>query len=131
MRSATIIVGAIAVASCLIAAALVLSKSDSGATVRKVVRRSDGAGEGAVAAGPASEAEARGTPTSCNDQVSVGPEASCALGLSVWRAYEARGGSGKISVDDAASGQLVTVECQGEAAPVICEGEGATVYLAP
>jgi hypothetical protein len=131
MRSATVIVGAIAVASCLIAAALVLSKNDSGSTVKKVVWRSDGPAGDAAPVGRESQTEGRGTPISCNDQVSVGPETSCALGLSVRRAYEAKGGSGKISVDDAASGQLVTVECQGEAAPIICEGEGATVYLAP
>lgn len=129
MRSATIIVGAIAVASCLIAAALVLSKDDSSPKVQRVARQPQGSTESTAPAGL--EGSGGGALTSCNDQVSVGPETSCYLGLNVRRAYEKRGSSGEVSADDPATGRTVTVDCQGEAAPTICEGEGATIYLAP
>jgi hypothetical protein len=129
VRAATLIVGAIAVASCLIAAALVLSNRDSGPR-RLVVHERPMAAEARIEERFQQEAEVAqsGTPTVCNDQVSAGPNTSCGLGLNVWKAYRSTGGS-EISAVSPVNGSTYRFHCAGTA-PTICSGSrGATVYI--
>lgn len=131
MRAATIIVGAIAVSSCLIALALILSGGNDGSR-RVVVRPPEevqlekGAGESHSAD---SGSSAVSTPTQCNVGVTV-EGASCFLGKEVLAAYK-EGSRGQVTAIDPESGEAVTLSCGGTA-PTICRGEDdVTVYLAP
>lgn len=130
MRAATVIVGAIAVSSCLIALALVLTsgndastKQSSNPTAAKETTRVN-PGNGAV------DSPAVSGPVQCNVEVTV-EGASCLLGKSVLAAFEDAGaGAGTVTAVDPQSDEEVTLECSGEA-PTICAGNGVTVYLAP
>jgi hypothetical protein len=133
MRAETLIVGAVAVASCLIATALVLSNRNSGSTEPVVVQRRQKPEQPSPArrARPEVEAGFGGSPTACNTHVSVGPDTSCQFGLSVWSAYRSSGGGAEVSAHSPVTGRQYRMTCRG-AAPTICTGgEGATVYLGP
>lgn len=127
MRAATVIVGAIAVSSCLIALSLVLTSGSDSSTqpvpppAQKETTQAS-AGSGASASPPASG------PVQCNVEVTV-EGASCLLGKSVLAAFESAG-AGAVTAVDPQSNEEVTLECGGTA-PTICSSDGVTVYLAP
>ena len=132
MRTATLIMGAVAVAVCFVAAALVISNDHSETTTRTAVsaRSSPVIHPPAQAQHPESTTPSS-TPTPCGPTVSVGPHVSCAFAQNVARAYHQRGAEGTISAYSPATQRSYTMSCQG-AAPAICTvGEGATVYIAP
>jgi hypothetical protein len=129
VRAATVIVGAIAVSSCLIALALVLT-SDSGKPVESAHRQParEQAMTTGAAAGNTGSAPATG-PVQCNVEVTV-EGGSCFLGKNVLAAYEESGGASLTAVDPE-SGEEVSFECNGTA-PTICgSAGGVVVYLAP
>lgn len=134
MRTATIIVGAIAVASCLVAAALVISSSDSGSTAKKVIHRQRRPPARPTSVTPTpttAEASPETSLTSCSTSVSVGPDTSCPFGLNVARAYRGSNGAGKMFAYSPVTGKDYAMTCTGTA-PVICTGgNGAMVYLGP
>lgn len=129
MRAATVIVGAIAISSCLIALALVLT-SGKGTTSTSSTRppaqeqntkhgAAETSGRPAAASGP----------IQCNVEVTV-EGASCFLGKNVLSAYEETG-SASVTALDPESGEDVSFECNG-AAPTVCTSRsGISVYLAP
>lgn len=130
LRSQTIIVGAIAIAICLIAASLVFSSVHSGGEAKRVIRTQ----RGSVPAGPKAEEQTgqRGIIRSCGEEVGVGPETSCDLGMQVWREEQSSGSASTITLGDQASGDEIALECEGggASASIVCTGDGATVYLA-
>jgi hypothetical protein len=130
MRAATVIVGAIAVSSCLIALALVLTK-DSGNSTRTSARPS---AQKERAQANSDNAEATPSPTSgpvqCNVEVTV-EGASCFLGKNVLVAYEDGGGGASVTATDPESGEEVSFECSGTAPTICASRNGITVYLAP
>lgn len=130
MRAATVIVGAIAVSSCLIALALIISAGgDSGDQVVADPGQGKGSPQRTQAGEREETAPTVSTPTQCNVEVTV-EGASCFLGKSVLAAYK-DGSRGQITAVDSESGEEITLACDGTA-PVICSSEsGATVYLAP
>lgn len=130
MRAATVIVGAIAVASCLIALALILSSgSNSDGKAATAPRQGAKTPDQTRSSGGGESSPTVSTLTQCNVEVTV-EGASCFLGKSVLAAYK-EGSRGQITAVDSESGQEVTLACEGTA-PVICSSEdGATVYLAP
>jgi hypothetical protein len=129
MRAATVIVGAIAVSSCLIALALVLTSGNSGSVEsahrqppRQQTTTTDTAG-GDTGSAPASG------PVQCNVEVTV-EGGSCFLGKNVLAAYEETGSAALTAVDPE-SGEELEFECNGTA-PTICgSAGGVVVYLAP
>jgi hypothetical protein len=126
MRAATVIVGAIAASSCLIALALVLtSGSDNSNQARVQSKLSRRQAAGSVTSEPAGPSG----PVECNVEVTV-EGGSCFLGKSLLAAYADKGGSSVTAVDSQ-SGEEVSFQCSGTA-PTICESHnGITVYLAP
>lgn len=130
MRAATVIVGAIAISSCLIALALVLTK-DSGISTKTSAHPS--------AQKKSAEADSNGTEASpspasglvqCNVEVTV-EGGSCFLGKNVLAAYEDSGGRASVAATDPESSEEVSFECEGTG-PTICTSQsGVTVYLAP
>jgi hypothetical protein len=128
MRAATVIVGAIAVSSCLIALALVLTSSDgssrSSAASRPPQVRNARPKSG-IDTGPAQSSG----PVQCNVEVTV-EGGSCFLGKNVLAAYE-ESESADLTAVDPETGEEVGFECSGTA-PTICESrDGVIVYLAP
>jgi hypothetical protein len=127
MRAATVIVGAIAVSSCLIALALVLT-SGNGDSVESAHRQPAREQTTTTDTGAAGSAPASG-PVQCNVEVTV-EGGSCFLGKNVLAAYE-ESGSANLTAVDPESGEEVGFECSGTA-PTICGGaNGVVVYLAP
>jgi hypothetical protein len=122
MRAATAIVGAIAVASVLIALALIFSGGGSGGTVttRTVVE---------VVRPPAQEIGAAqfGGPSKCGKELSV-ENVSCEVGTQIHEDY-VEGGRGELFAEDKEADESITMSCQ-ESAPVECSGPGgAKVYF--
>ncbi|HJZ38503.1 MAG TPA: hypothetical protein VJ204_19690 [Solirubrobacterales bacterium] len=126
MRAATVIVGAIAAASILIALAFIISGGDSSKAVtttvtEKVVEvpnRTEGGGEIAQSAGP----------TRCDKKLSV-EGVSCEVGEQVLSAYE-EGHRGLFFPMDTATGETLELNC-GEPTPVICkavEGPATVIF---
>lgn len=127
MRAATVIVGAIAVSSCLIALALVLTSGNSSTPtssadqpIRKQTTKATTAG-GAGASTPG--------PVQCNVEVTV-EGGSCFLGKNVLAAYEETG-SASLTALDPESGEEVSFDCSGTAPTVCTSRNGVSVYLAP
>ncbi|MGE5336133.1 MAG: hypothetical protein ACM3JL_01780 [Nitrososphaerota archaeon] len=129
MRATTAIVGAIAVSSCLIALALVLTsgKSKSAAPPPEGRRAQTPSIKQTGEPSPAGAS----TPIQCNVEVTV-EGASCRLGKSVLATFRRSGFSeGGIKVAEPQGGEELSFECIGEA-PTICSSPtGVTVYLAP
>jgi hypothetical protein len=130
MRAATVIVGAIAVSSCLIALALVLTSGNDSATTSSFRHRTKDqatktreAGDGTAKTAPASG------PVECNVEVTV-EGGSCFLGKTVLAAYE-ESGSATLTAVDPESGEEVSFECSGTAPTVCTSRTGVNVYLAP
>lgn len=130
MRAATVIVGAIAISSCLIALALVLT-SDNGDTRnssarqpnREATAKKQGTNGSSTSSAPASG------PVQCNVEVTV-EGGSCFLGKNVLAAYK-ESGSAALTVTDPESGEAVSFECSGTAPTVCTSPTGISVYLAP
>jgi hypothetical protein len=138
MRAATAIVGAIAVASILVALSLIVSGGgDSGQTVvtKTVVEKVEAPAPKETREEPVAEEEAGGGaqfggPTQCDSEVSV-ENTSCEVGEQIYAGY-AKGARGELSAKDAETGATVAFTCEGESAPITCrDEEGATVYFPP
>jgi hypothetical protein len=127
MRAATVIVGAIAVSSCLIALALLLTK-DNGNSQQSSVRAS-AQGEKASSEPATTSSPSASGPVQCNVEVTV-EGGSCFLGKAVLAAYEETGSAALTAVDPESDEEL-EFECNGTA-PTICgSANGVVVYLAP
>lgn len=131
MRASTVIVGAIAAASILIALSLIASGGGSERQVvtKKVIET--------VEASPRPTAEELTPPRSGGGGGVAGPtncgggaigveNVSCEIGEQIHEGYE-EGGRGELFAQDA--GETITMSCSG-AAPVECKGPGAArVYF--
>jgi hypothetical protein len=126
MRAATVIVGAIAAASILIALAFILSGGDSSKAVtttvtEKVVdvpKQTEGGGGVPQSAGL----------TKCDKELSV-ENVSCEVGEEVLSGYE-EGQRGLFFPKDGATGETLELNC-GEPTPVICkavEGPATVIF---
>jgi hypothetical protein len=135
MRAATAIVGAIAVASILIALAFILSGGGSSgqtAVTKTVVERVEAPAEGAGSQeGGAVESGGQfGGPTQCGKELSV-ENTTCEIGEQIHDDYVG-GRRGDLFVKDRETGKTITMLCGEEAAPVTCTSEeGAVVYFEP
>jgi hypothetical protein len=125
MRAATVIVGAIAAASILIALAFILSGGGSSKSVTTTVTEK-------IVEVPA-ETEGGGVaqsagPTKCDKELSV-ENVSCEVGEEVLSDYEG-GQRGLFLPEDAATGEILEMNC-GEPTPVICkavEGPATVIF---
>jgi hypothetical protein len=128
LQSRTIIAGSIAIAICLISGSLVYAAPQGGEEVTRIVHH-----QSAEAESPSEDPSGgpQGIMKSCGEEVAVGPETSCELGMAVWRDEE-NSGRTSITIDDPGSGNEVALECEagGASASIVCTGDGATVYLA-
>jgi hypothetical protein len=129
MRAATVIVGAIAAASILIALAFILSPGGSGdggtttTVVRKVVEAPAPAGEESNAGEGVG-----GGPRSCGGGEYTVEGTSCAIGAQIHEDYEG-GRRGDLTVKDQ-TGATLTFSCKDETEPITCTGEdGGVVYF--
>jgi hypothetical protein len=133
MRAATAIVGAIAVASILVALAFILSGGGSGqARVTKtVVERVEAPPGESAPEDAAHEGEAEfGGPTQCGTELSV-ENTTCDVGEQIHDDYVG-GRRGDLFAKDVETGTTITMLCGEEAAPVTCTSEeGAVVYFEP
>jgi hypothetical protein len=130
VRAATVIVGAIAVSSCLIALALVLTSGNGNTTTSSARKPSrTGAAEAKGAGGTGSSPAPVSGPVQCNVEVTV-EGGSCFLGKNVLAAYEETG-SASVTALDPESGEEVSFECSGTAPTVCTSRNGVSVYLAP
>jgi hypothetical protein len=122
MRAATVIVGAIAFSSCLIALAFLFSGHDSGASPKA------SAGTSRI-----QDAQVRsGELVQCNREgAAFSVEGvTCRVGAGVEQAYS-EGFRGTLEGKDPESGETIRVTCTGTA-PVICSGKGGIkIYFAP
>jgi hypothetical protein len=131
MRAATVIVGAIAVSSCLIALALVLTSGSSDTSNSSTPHAADqGKNAKPLKTRGATTASAPASgPVQCNVEVTV-EGGSCLLGKNVLAAYRESGGR-RLTALDPETGEEVVFECSGTA-PTVCAGRsGINVYLAP
>jgi hypothetical protein len=127
MRAATVIVGAIAVSSCLIALALVLTK-DNGKP-QETSARPPAQREKASSVPTGTSSPPASGPVQCNVEVTV-EGGSCFLGKNVLAAFKETG-SATLTAVDPESGEELEFECSGTA-PTICgSANGIVVYLAP
>jgi hypothetical protein len=132
MRAATAIVGAIAVASILIALAFVFSGGDdSEATVTRTVTeeivsapKPTAHEESSVEEPPAEEegGAAFGGLQQCGGGEFSVENVSCEIGTQVRSGYE-QGARGEILAEDQESGETITMSCSGTA-PTECKGPG-------
>jgi hypothetical protein len=130
VRAATVIVGAIAVSSCLIALALVLTSGNRDAahsSARRPSQTSATKSSGTTSAGAGSTPVSG--PVQCNVEVTV-EGGSCFLGKNVLAAYEETGDA-TLTAEDPESGEKVSFECSGTAPTVCTSSTGISVYLAP
>ena len=136
MRAATAIVGAIAVASILIALAFILSGGgDSAATVRttvteEIVRAPETEQEPATERSTGGEGGSPGFggPKECGGGEYTVENVSCEIGAQIREGYE-EGGRGELLAEDQEAGETITMSCAGTA-PVECKGPGsAKVYF--
>ncbi len=140
MRAATVIVGAIAAASILIALSLIASGGGSGrqAVTKKVIETVEEAPRPATveeSAAPGTEGsggrEAAGGggvagPSNCGGGEIGVENVSCEIAEQIHEGYE-EGGRGELFAQD--TGETITMSCSG-AAPVECKGPGgARVYF--
>jgi hypothetical protein len=134
MRAATAIVGAIAVASVLIALAFILSGgsgSDKSVVTRTVIVKAQiGAAQPREeASSPEAEAPSYGgTQKPCAGGQLTVENVSCEVGEQIHEDYE-EGGHGGLLAEDREAGETITMSCRGSA-PVECSGPGgAKVYF--
>lgn len=124
MRAATVIVGAIAAASILVAMAFILSPGGDSAggttTIEKIIEAPEESHTDA-------EAQAGG-PTQCGKEFSV-EGTNCEIGSQIHEDYE-DGHRGDLFAKDASTGATLTFFCKDEAEPITCTGEeGEVVYF--
>lgn len=131
MRAATIIVGAIAAASILIALSFVGSGGGSGQIVvtKRVIETVEApAPAGAGRAGREGGVAQFGGPTECGTELSV-ENTSCEVGEAVHTEYEG-GHRGDFLPKDPATGKIVEFVCEDASEPITCTSEeGAAVYF--
>jgi hypothetical protein len=134
MRAATVIVGAVAAASILVALAFILSPGDSSTkrttTIEKIVeapaepRKSEG-GAQEVARG---ENAPYGGPRQCGGGEYTVEGTSCPIGAQIHEDYEG-GRRGELFATDE-TGATLTFFCKDETEPITCTGEeGEVVYF--
>lgn len=136
MRAATVIVGATAFSSCLIALAFLLS-GNSGSSEQEAQSAQSPPQHHAAATGSSdTSVEAETAPVGAlrqcgSGEASVSVEGvSCAVGEEIHRAYQ-NGSRETLAANDPETGKSITVKCTGTA-PVICTGAGGVnVYFAP
>jgi hypothetical protein len=135
MRAATVILGAIAAASILIALAFILSPGGSGRTVVKTVtvETQDKKESGEAEATPQEEAGGGnaqyGGPKQCGGGEYAVEGTSCAIGARIHEEYEG-GHRGDLFARDVATGATLTFVCKDETEPITCTGEeGGVVYF--
>lgn len=128
MRAATVIVGAIAAASILVALAFILSPGGSSAggttTIEKIVEAPEPGPEESDTGGAAQA----GGPTRCGKELSV-EDTSCEIGAAIHSAYDG-GHRGLFLPKDPQTGEYLEFNC-GEPTPVICketEGSGTVLF---
>jgi hypothetical protein len=133
LRAATVIVGAIAAASILIALAFVLSGgSDSkGDTVARTVTETVVAPEPKKQApegsAPESGTSQVGGPTPCTGGELTVEDVSCEIGAQIHAQFE-EGGRGELLGQDAS--ETLTMTCDEGTTPITCTGPGgAKVYF--
>ncbi len=121
MRAATVIVGAIAATSIMIALAFIVSEGGSGkggtTTIEKIVEAPE---PGPEESGTGAAAQAGG-PTQCGKEFSV-ENTTCEIGEAIHRAYE-DGHRGLFLQKDPQTGEYLEFDC-GEPTPVICTQSG-------
>ena len=124
MRAATVIVGAVAVASFLIAISLIVSGGGSGQTVvtKTVIEE---------VKEPAPERTAQfGGPTPCGAGEFTVENTSCGVGEQIHADYEG-GRRGELFAKDSETGETLTFLCEDKTEPITCTSEetGAVVYF--
>ncbi len=133
MRAATVIVGAVAASSVLIALAFILPGGGTEDVTRtKTVTERVETGKAKARESPGREASAApaGGPTECHGGELSVEHVSCAIGEEIHDQYE-EGGRGKFIAIDEEAGETITMTCE-VSSPVICTGPGeARVYFAP
>ncbi|HVO55812.1 MAG TPA: hypothetical protein VMT37_15490 [Solirubrobacterales bacterium] len=136
MRAATVIVGAVAVSSVLIALAFILSSNDSsgeGAKVKTVTERREARApqaEGEEPTSPEAGAAAAGGLTPCHGGELSVENVSCEVGEEIHLQYE-EGNRGELIAEDREANETITMSCE-VSTPVICTGPvGAAVYFEP
>jgi hypothetical protein len=135
MRAATVIVGATAFSSCLIALALLLSASGGSSEQDTQTARSS-TRQAVETGGSGGSVEAKTVPKGVLKQCgsrepSISVEGvSCVVGEEVHRTYQNQS-RGTFAATDPETGKNITVKCRGTA-PVICSGaDGVSIYFAP
>jgi hypothetical protein len=136
MRSATAIVGAIAVSSILIALAFLLSGSDDSGQAQvtmTVTERVEAAELKPEVEKPATQETGVahvGGPTQCSGGKINVENVSCEVGTEIHSQY-VEGARGELIAMDKEASETIIMTC-GEPAPVICTGPGgAKVYFEP
>jgi hypothetical protein len=134
MRAATVIVGATAFSSCLIALAFLLSgngSSGQGAQPARSQARQQAPQAGGSGGSGEVETAAGGLQQCGSGEASISVEGvSCTVGEEIHRTY-LHGSHGTLAATDPDTGESITVKCGGTA-PVICTGAGGVnVYFAP
>jgi hypothetical protein len=123
VRAATAIVGAIAVASILVALALILPRG--GSSGRSSASPVEAANPPKAVAAPA------GGLTQCGGDAFSVEGVSCAVGAEIHDAY-VEGERGALEGTDPSSGETTTVTCDEGTTPVTCTGPGGlAIYFAP
>jgi hypothetical protein len=128
MRAATVIVGAIAAASILIALAFIVSGGNSSKAVTTTVTERIVEVPGKADGGEGGEVAQSAGPTKCDKELSV-ESVSCEVGEEVLSDYEA-GHRGLFFPTDGATGETLELNC-GEPTPVICkavEGPATVIF---
>jgi hypothetical protein len=134
MRAATVIVGAVAVASILIAISLIVSGggSDQNVVTKTVIEEVDQpAPEHTARESHGSEGTGQfGGPTPCGGGAFTVENTSCGVGEQVHADYES-GRRGDLFAKDSETGKTVTFLCEDNTEPITCTSEetGAVVYF--
>ena len=133
MRAATMIVGAIAAASILIALAFILSPgggSSAGTTtiVHRIVEAPEPAPEETSGGAEGGGGTQFGGPRPCDGGEYTVEDTSCAIGAQIHEDYEG-GRRGDLFAEDE-TGAILTFFCKDDTVPITCTGEGGgVVYL--
>jgi hypothetical protein len=133
MRAATLILGAVAVASILIALAFIFSGGDSSRAVtktvtEKIIEAPEASPTEAVGQGGNQSAQFGG-PTQCSKELSV-ENTNCKLGKLVHVEYLG-GHRGDFFPTDPETGVVIEFFCEDNSQPVTCTNEatGAVIYF--
>lgn len=128
MRNSTIIMGSVAIAVCLVAAALVIAANRSEAPARNVIV--SGHNSSSHSAPPVAEASSNLKPCGSGSFSVEGKGASCSFGRSVVQTYREVKTS-NFSAYDPHTNKEYEIHCE-ITAPISCRGDnGVTVYFGP